>query len=529
MKRDSGAYTGPPIGGNIVRYAYAITTALLLGGTAATLAFQSPGVAQTAQNEPAVFSSAAPRAGAPMSFADLAAKLQPAVVNISTTQRVEVTQNNPFAGTPFGDMFGGQGQPNNGRPMTREGSSLGSGFIISEDGYIVTNNHVISGNEGPRGNSKVTSIKVIMPDRKEYEATLVGRDPSSDLAVLKINAKGLPFVKFGDSTRTRVGDWVVAIGNPFGLGGTVTAGIVSALHRNTGQGGAYDRYIQTDASINQGNSGGPMFDLNGNVIGINTLIFSPTGGNVGIGFAIPAEQAFPIVQTLKGGARVKRGYLGVQIQQLDEGAADALGLQKNRGELVARVEPGEGADKAGVRQGDVIVKVNNRDVSPDETLSFIVSGLPIGSRIPIEIIRDGKRQTLTATLGERPAEDKLAAITSEEKGMAPEDAITSAAAAREALGLALIPLTPDITRQLGLGTGVKGVVISAVDPSADAASKGLQRGDVILSINQRPTTTLAEVTAATAAAKAAGRSNVLLNVQRGTGRSTYIAVKIKQG
>ena len=523
------------IGEKPVRYAYAITTALLLGGTAATIALQSPSTAQTAQNEPGVIqASAPPRPGAPGSFADLVAQLQPAVVNISTTQRVEVAQQrNPFAGTPFGDLFGGGAdaqQGGNGRPITREGQSLGSGFIISADGYIVTNNHVIAGGEGPNSNSVVTSIKVIMPDRKEYEAKLIGRDPRSDLAVLKINATNLPFVKFGDSTRTRVGDWVVAIGNPFGLGGTVTAGIVSALHRNTGVGGGSDRQIQTDASINQGNSGGPMFDLSGNVIGINSSIYSPSGGNVGIGFAIPSEIAWPIVQTLKGGARVKRGYLGIQIRPLEEGFADALNLEKNRGEFVERVEPGGGAQKAGIREGDVIVKVNGKDVNPDETLSFIVSNLAIGSRVPIELFREGKRMTVTALLGERPDEDKLAAIGGvPDKGMEPEDAKTSAAASREALGLALQPLTPEIARQLGLTGAAKGVVIGAVDPSSDAAAKGLQRGDIIVSVNQRATVSVAEVAAATTAAKSAGRGNVLLYVQRGNATPRYVPVKIRQG
>ena len=514
-----------------MRYAYGITAALLLGGTAATLALQSPGGAQTAQNEPGAIAAATPRAGAPMSFADMTERLQPAVVNISTTQQVEVSSGgNPFAGTPFGDLFG-EAQPNGGRPVTREAQSLGSGFVISPDGYVVTNNHVISG--GPPGakTGVVSSIKVIMPDRKEYEATLVGRDPASDLAVLKINATNLPFVKFGDSTKTRVGDWVVAIGNPFGLGGTVTAGIVSALHRVTGQGGAYDRYIQTDASINQGNSGGPMFDMNGNVIGINTLIFSPTGGNVGIGFAIPAEQAWPIVQTLKGGAKIRRGYLGVGIQALDEGAADALGLPKNHGELVSRVEPNEAAAKAGLKQGDVIVKVNNRDVTPDQNLSFIVSTLAVGSKIPIQVLRDGKPLTLTATLGERPSEEKLAALGGGggTPGLDPEDDQSNAKATRESLGLAVQPLTPEISRQLGIQGVARGVVIGAVDPSSDAAAKGLQRGDVILAVNYKPTVTAADITAAAAAAKSAGRANVLLFVQRGNTPARYVAVKLKQG
>jgi serine protease Do len=514
-----------------VRYAYAITTALLLGGTAATMALQSPSNAQGAQNEPGVLGMAsAPKPGAPLSFADLAAKLQPAVVNISTRNQVEVPQN-PFAGTPFGDLFGGgqgrgNGNGNEGRPVTREATSLGSGFIISEDGYIVTNSHVISG--GRPGNPAVGSITVTMPDRKEYAAKLVGRDPSSDLAVLKIEARGLPFVRFGDSAQTRVGDWVVAIGNPYGLGGSVTAGIVSALHRNIGS-GPYDRYIQTDAAINQGNSGGPMFDLAGNVIGINSAIFSPTGGNVGIGFAIPAELAKPIVDTLRGGAKVKRGYLGVQIQPLDSDSAEALGLAKNRGELVVRVEPGQGAAKAGVQAGDVIVKVNNREVTPDETLSYIVARLPIGSRIPIELYRSGKRMSVTALLAERPTEEQLAGIIGNDNGggIGPENSQANSNAAREALGVAVQGLTPDLARSLNVPAGTRGVVIGAVDPSSDAAGKGVQRGDVITSVNQAPVLSAADLAGAVTAARTAGRGSVLVQLQRGTGRSVYIPLRLK--
>jgi serine protease Do len=270
-----------------VRYVYGITAALLLGGTAATLTFQ-PSFAQTAQNEPGTIAAATPRPGAPMSFADLAARLQPAVVNISTRQSIQInrSRNLPPGFEEFFRQFGGQVPEQEGDgTITQRGGSLGSGFIISPDGYIVTNNHVVA---PARDNATVESIRVTLTDRKEYEAELIGRDSASDLALLKIKATNLPYVRFGDSTQTRVGDWVVAIGNPFGLGGTVTAGIVSALHRNLNA-GVYDRYIQTDASINSGNSGGPMFDLNGNVVGINTALISPTGGNVGIGFAIPVR------------------------------------------------------------------------------------------------------------------------------------------------------------------------------------------------------------------------------------------------
>lgn len=525
-----------------MKIAYSITAALLLGGTAVTLALQAPGTAQTAQNEPGtVVAASAPRPGAPMSFADLAERLQPSVVNISTTQRVQVQQQvNPFAGTPFGDLFGGEDSPfgggggggNGGRPITREAQSLGSGFIISADGYIVTNNHVISAEQAQGTKAVVESIKVTMPDKREFKATLVGRDVASDIAVLKIDATGLPFVRFGDSKNARVGDWVVAIGNPFGLDSTVTAGIVSALHRNIGS-GPYDRYIQTDASINRGNSGGPMFDLNGNVIGINTAIFSPTGGNVGIGFAIPAEQAQTIVETLRGGGKVRRGYLGVGIQPLDEGTAEALGLPKNQGELISRVEPNEPGARAGIKQGDVIIRVNGRDVTPEQTLSFIVGSLSVGSRVPIELLRDGKKQQIVAIIGERPPEEKLAALGTGDPelndGTSPADPKTGADQARKLLGLATQALTPEITRQLGLRDGVKGVVIGAVDPASDAAAKGLQRGDIILSVNQRPTLTPTDLATAATEANKAGRTNVLLQLQRGNRPPSYVPVKINKG
>ena len=493
-----------------MRYAYALSTALLLSGAAATLTLNAG--AQTAQNEPGTIQATAPRPGAPMSFADMVAKLQPAVVNISTTQRVKVDNVNPFAGTPF-EQFGPQGGP-----TTQRAESLGSGFIISADGYVVTNNHVISA--GNQRGVVVESITVTLPDRREFKAKLIGNDTLSDLAVLKIEGANLPFVKFGDSSATRVGDWVVAIGNPFGLGGSVTAGIVSAVHRAAGQ---FDRFIQTDASINRGNSGGPMFDLNGNVIGINSQILSPTGGNVGIGFAIPAEQAQPIIATLMKGASVKRGYLGVGIQPLTPDIADAWGVPKGVGEIIADVRPGEAAEKAGIKRGDIVVKIGDKDVTPDQTLSNITAALAPGTRVPFEVIRDGKRMTLNVTLGTRPPESTLRQLDPSDESTIPEGDSGSMAAA--SLGLQLKTLTPSDARQLGMDPSTRGVVVLNIAPNSDAAGK-VQRFDVITEVNNQPVSTAAEIAAIVAQAKRAGRPAVGLYIQRRGGGGGFVGVEI---
>ena len=510
-----------------VRYAYGVAMALLLGGTAFSLATGQAG-AQVAQNAPAAMP---PRGGAPISFADLAAKLQPAVVNISTKQRVPVrTQTDPFEEffrrfDPTIPPGGGQGQ-GQGQGRTREAGSLGSGFIISPDGYVVTNNHLI---QGANGTGTVDTVTVTTTDRREYTARIVGRDASSDLAVLKIEGRNLPYVRWGDSARARVGDWVMAIGNPYGLGGTVTAGIISALHRGITGVGAYDRYIQTDASINMGNSGGPMFDLSGNVIGINSALISPTGASVGIGLAIPAELAKPVVDALMRGQRPQRGYLGVGLQPLDESLAPSLGLPKDNGEIVRSVVEDGPAARGGLQQGDVILRVNGKPVTPDETVSFLIANTPVGSRVPLDIIRGGRRQTVNIVVGERPTDEQLARLGG--GGAAPQGpgGSGSAVAPQRALGLSLAPLTPELARAANLPATARGVIITAVDANSDASDEGLQRGDLIVSINNQPVTTPADVVAAIDGARRAGRSSVLLLVKRGSAPEAFVGVDISGG
>ncbi len=333
----------------------------------------------------------------------------------------------------------------------------------------------------------------------------------------------------------RVGDWVVAIGNPFGLGGTVTAGIVSALHRNIGA-GVYDRFIQTDASINSGNSGGPMFDLNGNVVGIATALISPTGGNVGIGFAIPAEQVRPVVESLRRGERVRRGYIGVALQEIDEGVAAALNIERNRGELIRSVTPGGPAARAGVEQGDVVISVANQPVTPDQTLAYLVSRQPVGSRIPLEIIRGGERRTINVAIAERPSEEELARLNNiEPQAPAADDAnkdepqSSGQRSTQGSLGLSIQTLTPTIARRLQIAdANLRGVVVSAVDPNSDAGQKGIQTGDIILSINRTSTPTPEAAASAIEAARRSGRDTVLLLVRRGNTTPAYVGVELNR-
>ena len=498
-----------------VRYVYGITTALLLGGTAIALT-TGPLGAQVAQNEKSQMELVVPRSGAPTSFADLVEQLQPAVVNISTKQQVTLgTRIDPLAGTR--------------EPVTQEQQGGGSGFLISADGYIVTNNHVVSG--GPRGDA-VDTVTVIMTDRREFTARIVGRDAASDLALLKIEATGLPFVRFAEGTTARVGDWVVAIGNPLGLGSTVTAGIISAVQRNIGQGGAYDRFIQTDTAINRGNSGGPLFDLNGNVVGVNNMLISPVGANIGVNFAIPADAAIPVIEALRSGSRPERGYLGIGIAPVGQDLADALGIAKDRGEFVQRVEPGEGGDKAGLKRGDVVLKVNGREVRPDQTLSFIVSNTKPGTRIPLEVLRDGKTMTLNAIVGTRPPEEELAQADNFDPEAQEEMPQASGAGANQTvqtqLGVAVQPLTSDIARSCGVAADTKGLVVGAVAGNSDIGQRGVRRCDVILTANRKPVTTIEALAQAITEAKAAGREALLLEVLRRGGPAAFLPVRLQK-
>lgn len=505
-----------------MRYSYGITSALLAGGAAITLLTGFPAGAQVAQNERLRIENAVPVQGAPAGFADLTEALMPAVVNISTRQRITVENTNPFAGTPFADMFGNRGQGQ----TTREAQSLGSGFIVSADGYVVTNNHVIA----PDQRAQLEEVTVTLPDGTEYEAEVVGTDPQSDLAVLKIQrGQPFPFVKFGDSKQARVGDWVIAIGNPFGLDGTVTSGIVSAVQRSTGGRGAFDRYIQTDASINRGNSGGPLFDMQGNVIGINNAILSPSGGSVGIGLAIPAEDAQPIVQALIGGEEILRGYLGVQIVPVSEDYADALGIPVNSGEFIQSVQPGEAAADAGLQAGDVVISVNGDAVTRTRSLSYLVANIAPGTRVPVEYIRDGKKSRTTVTVGRRPSEQELAA-----QQFNPDDESGSALTPgegsdliEEALGVQVIPITPTIARQLGADTGTSGLVVVAVDPSSDAARKGLSRGTILLSANYAKLATAADLERQLTQAQREGREAILVRARTRTGQEASVPIRLR--
>ena len=457
--------------------------------------------------------------GAPDSFADLVQKLMPAVVNVSTTQTVkgepgiEMPQFPP--GSPF-EQFFKDFLDKQQRP--HKVTSLGSGFVIDPSGYIVTNNHVVA-------DSDDVTVQFDGPDHLQLKAKVVGRDSKTDIALLKVDAgHPLAYVKFGNSDKARVGDWVVAIGNPFGLGGTVTAGILSARARQLNS-GPYDDFLQTDAAINKGNSGGPMFNLDGEVIGINAAIYSPTGGSVGIGFAIPSSLAEPVVAQLEKYGKTRRGWLGVKIQTVTDEIAESMNLPKASGALVATVTPGGPAEKAGVAPGDVILKFDGRDIADMQHLPLIVAETEIGKSVPVVVWRRGHSVTLEAKVGELQETEPTVA----EAAKGPEKPPTPANERKiESLGLAVAPLSADLRDQYELGAEVKGVVITGVNDSGNAAEKGLKPGDVIVELGQEQVTSPSQVARMIDQAQKAGRKSVLLLVQR-AGDLRFVAVPIVKG
>ena len=456
----------------------AAASALLIAGSIALPAY-------TAQDREVL---AGPVAG--VGFADLIAEVEPSVVTIEVKKAV-APQQSGFSGDPraeefFERFFGFRG----GAPsQPQQTQGVGSGFIIDEAGYVVTNNHVIAGAD---------TVMVRLSDDREFTAEVVGYDDRTDLALLKIHADDLAASELGDSDATRVGDWVVAIGNPFGLGGTATAGIVSARGRDI-QSGPYDDYLQIDAPINRGNSGGPIFNTAGEVVGVNTAIYSPNGGSVGIGFAIPSNQVEDIVEEIKDHGSVDRGWLGVQLQDIDEKLAAGLGLEASRGTLVADVVDDSPADRAGIEAGDVILGFEDRDIEDSRELSKLVGSSDSGDEVALEIWRGSDLIELDVTLGNMQSSATVAGKKQE----------------LDDLGLALAPLSDELRSRLGIDAETTGVVVVNVDPSGEAAKHGIQRGDVLLQANRTPLADPKDVGEVLAKAKKDGRSSVPVLLKRG--------------
>ncbi len=446
----------------------------------------------------------------PESFANLVKAVQPAVVNIATTARAEAAVIPEFRfpeGSPFERYFrdffghGFPGQPEMGPgPKAR---ALGSGFIIDPDGYVVTNNHVID---------RAEEITITVNGGDHYPAKIIGRDPKTDLAVLKIDAdRPLPYVEFGDSDTAQVGDWVIAVGNPFGLGGSVSAGIISARGRDI-QSGPFDDYLQIDAPINRGNSGGPLFDRDGKVIGINTAIFSPSGGNVGIGFAIPSTMAKTIVEQLKESGQVQRGFLGVQIQEVTEEIAQSLDLDEAKGALIASVEPNGPAEEAGLKTGDLILEFNGQKVERLKDLPRLVAAAKAGEKAEVRVLRDGKERSVKVQVGRMPGDDMTAMKSPESKN-----------SDQAKLGVTLAPLTAEYRQRLRLPDDAEGVVIVDVERGSPAAREGLRAGDVIKRVGNKKVATPEEVIEALKGQ--AKRKAVLLLISR-QGNDQFIAVPL---
>ncbi|MSP50354.1 MAG: DegQ family serine endoprotease [Alphaproteobacteria bacterium] len=473
----------------------------------------------------------------PDSFADLAELLLPAVVNISTTQTVkqertqgqqgqpgqrrgpEIPQFPP--GSPFEEFFKDffdRGQRPDQAP--RRATSLGSGFVIDGSGYVVTNNHVIDG-------ADADGITVRLQDDTEFKAKLIGKDAKTDLALLKIEPgnKKLSVVKFGDSGKMRVGDWVLAIGNPFGLGGSVTAGIVSARARDINS-GPYDDFIQTDASINKGNSGGPLFNMAGEVIGVNTAIYSPTGGSIGIGFSVPSNLAKPVAEQLREFGRTKRGWLGVKIQGVTEEIAESLGLGKARGAMIASISENGPAEKAKLKAGDVILTFDGKDVTEMRRLPRIVMETGVNKDVPVQVWRDGKPLTLSVRVGELEEAEQMAAVPAKTD---PSQNPRGNQSKLDALGVVLAPISPELRQKFPIEESTtQGVVVIEVEQNGPAAEKGVQPGDVIVEVGQEEVKTPADVRTKVEKARQAGRRSVLLLVDR-KGEMRFIALRIDKG
>jgi len=467
------------------------------------------GLALTALTVQAPLAQAQPVA----SFADLAERLSPSVVNISTAQRVERPgDGGPQVpeGSPFEDLFKDffeNGQPR--APQTVQ--SLGSGFVISAEGYIVTNNHVIA---------EADEITINFYNGVSLEATLIGTDPKTDIALLKVEpTEPLPFVNFADSDAARVGDWVLAIGNPFGLGGSVSAGIISARNRDINA-GPYDDFIQTDAAINRGNSGGPLFDMNGDVVGVNSAIISPTGNSVGIGFAVPANLAKGVVDQLREYGVTRRGWLGVRIQTVNDEMAEALGMENAMGALVADVTDGGPAKEGGVEAGDVIIKFDGQDVEQMRDLPRMVAETEVDKAVRVVVFRKGKTLTLKVTIALLEEDGTQASAPATEDGGAESKALELAQ-----LGLTLGDLTSDARTEFGIADDVTGVLITGVTEAGSAAEKGLRPGDVIVEVGQEPVAAPEDVEAKVNEALEAGRGSVLLLVQSG-GDLRFVPVTI---
>jgi serine protease Do len=467
----------------------------------------------------------------PDGIADVAEKVIDAVVNISTSQTVEA-KGGPSGegrgatpqlppGSPFEEFFddffknrrGGPGGPRGGGDLQpHKTNSLGSGFIIDTAGIVVTNNHVIA---------DADEINVIMNDGTKIKAELVGVDKKTDLAVLKFKpVKPLVAVKFGDSDKLRLGEWVIAIGNPFSLGGTVTAGIVSARNRDIAS-GPYDNYIQTDAAINRGNSGGPLFNLDGEVIGVNTLIISPTGGSIGIGFAVPSKTVAGVVDQLRQFGELRRGWLGVRIQQVTDEIAESLNIKPARGALIAGVEDKGPAKPAGIEPGDVVVKFDGKDIKEPKDLSRVVADTAVGKEVDVVIIRKGEEQTRKVTLGRLEDNDKPqpAAIKTPEP--------TEKPVTQRALGLDLATLSKDLRSRYKIKDSVKGVIITNVDGTSDAAEKRLTAGEVIVEVAQEAVSNAADVKKRIDQLKKDGKKSVLLLVSNAEGELRFVALSVQ--